>query len=75
MCCTKWYFSRNRFSARSNATRNPSSVAFAFSWFTVRSDNIDFIIINAVIDVFDVDQIEDFICCKSLPYPDGSPLW
>ena len=30
--------------------------------------------ISAVIDVFDVDHIDDFICCKSLLYPDDNPF-
>ena len=25
-------------------------------------------------EIFDVDQIDDLICCKSRPYPDARPL-
>ena len=29
---------------------------------------------SALMEIFDVDQIEDFICCKSRLYPEANPF-
>ena len=59
---------RTNFSAISNAIRLLDSVTFFICLsFTFSVSKMDFIIISALIVILDVDQIEDFICCRSRP--------